>query len=124
MIQNQCFVQVGQDRIEKILSSTQYQALREKWSIDLRSIKDSEVVNSSEFEQTMETPSPTGSNSAEDSQRRLPKKRLLKSFHLEEAAEQKEYHCQGNNHYLTSVFFCSSIDICIFIKAEIKSMPL
>ena len=32
----------------------------------------------------------------EAEQRRLPKKRLLQSFHLEEAAERENYNSQGN----------------------------
>lgn len=110
MIENQCFVQVGQDRIEKILSSSQYAALRQNWSIDLRSLKDSNIRA---FFQTMEeSPSPTGAGSTaaaeQDSQRRLPKKRLLKSFHLEaEAAIEKEYHCQGTMNNASNQCYAS-----------------
>ncbi len=76
MIQNQCFVQVGPDRIEKILSSSQYEALREKWSIVLDRTETQSQDNSS-----MDSLSLT-----EDNQRRLPKKRLLQSFHDESAS--------------------------------------
>ena len=103
MTENQCFVQVGHDRIEKILTTSQYQSLRERWSIDL-----------SEFSRMEEVEAGASSGSADESaaaatavttaasttamsaaaaeeianQRRLPKKRLLlKSFHhLEESA--------------------------------------
>ena len=40
----------------------------------------------------------------EAEQRRLPKKRLLQSFHLEEAAERENYNSQGNA-LITSYFF-------------------
>ena len=33
-------------------------------------------------------------------QRRLPKKRLLQSFHLEEAAERETYNSQGESKVL------------------------
>lgn len=78
MIQNQCFVQVGPDRIEKILSSSQYEALREKWSIVLD--------HSTETSQSQDNSSMDSLSLTEDNQRRLPKKRLLQSFHDESAS--------------------------------------
>lgn len=99
MIENQCFVQVGPDRIEKILSKNQVDALRERWSIDLRS----EDINiNPDISQSSSMADPTLD---EANQRRLPKKRLLKSFHLEEATStienrtDKEFNSQGTKGY-------------------------
>ena len=38
MTLNQCFVQVGQDRIEKILTSSQFQVLSKRLTINIKSI--------------------------------------------------------------------------------------
>ena len=55
MTQNQCFVQIGADRIEKILTKSQIATLREEWSINLAKM-----------------------NSTTNEQEVGPKKRLLK----------------------------------------------
>ena len=62
MTQNQCFVRIGADRIEKILTQSQIETLREEWSIDLSNMN-TEQETTSGFE---------------NHQTRLPKKRLLK----------------------------------------------
>lgn len=49
----------------------------------------------------------------EAEQRRLPKKRLLQSFHLEEAAERENYNSQGNALNLSYLF---TIPISISLK--------
>lgn len=55
MTQNQCFVKIGEDRIEKILTKSQIATLREEWSINLAKM-----------------------NSTTNEQEVGPKKRLLK----------------------------------------------
>ena len=50
----------------------------------------------------------------EAEQRRLPKKRLLQSFHLEEAAERENYNSQGNALILS---FLLNIPISISLKS-------
>lgn len=58
MTQNQCFVQIGADRIEKILTESQIETLREEWSINLAKME---------------------SNAEQEDLARMPKKqRLLK----------------------------------------------
>ena len=48
MTENQCYVQVGQDRIEKILTTSQYQTLKERWSIDLGQEEAIEIMDTEE----------------------------------------------------------------------------
>ena len=72
MTQNQCFVQIGADRIEKILTQSQIETLREEWSINLSSMNSTEQ-NSTE--------------NMENHQTRLPKKRLLKYLGNNEESE-------------------------------------
>ena len=43
MTLNQCFVQVGQDRIEKILTSSQFQVLSNRLTINIKSISTAQI---------------------------------------------------------------------------------
>ena len=43
MTLNQCFVQVGQDRIEKILTSSQFQVLSKRLTINIKSISTTQI---------------------------------------------------------------------------------
>ena len=69
MTQNQCVVQIGHDRIEKILTVSECNSLKEGWPINLKQLESSAAKMAEEFAAN---------------QRRLPKKRLLK-FHQDES---------------------------------------
>ena len=70
MTQNQCFVQIGADRIEKILTHSQIETLRKEWSINLSNMNLADQDTEMENHQT-----------------RLPKKRLLKYLGNPEESE-------------------------------------
>ena len=76
MTQNQCFVQIGADRIEKILTQSQIETLREEWSINLSN------MNSTEQD----------TENMENHQTRLPKKRLLKYLGNAEECETGKWN--------------------------------
>ena len=97
MTLNQCFVKVGQDRIEKILNPSQFKALSEGFSVNLSCINQPEPEVTSADIFGISGRKLTNMDAEEiANQRRLPKKRLLKSFHLEEAAE-REFNSPGKS---------------------------
>ena len=100
MTSNRCFVRVGPDRIDRILNPSQFQGLFKGLSINLKTISGEHYGKK---KLTVESCQDSGikllikkNMDAEEiaNQRRLPKKRLLKSFHLEEAAE-REFNSPG-----------------------------
>lgn len=84
MTQNQCFVQIGADRIEKILTKSQIATLREEWSINLAK------MNTTTNEQEV--------GDLANHQNRMPKKRLLKYLgNTEDESETGIQHLNFEN---------------------------
>ena len=89
MTQNQCFVQIGADRIEKILTKSQIATLREEWSINLAK------MNTTTNEQEV--------GDLANHQNRMPKKRLLKYLgNTEDESETGIQHLNFENCHQNS----------------------